>query len=826
MSGGRIAGIAVAAATYLIDKPYDYAVPESMAATLQKGVRVLVPFGRGNRISEGIVLSVSDEKGDAPGLKAIHSVLDAEPVLSRSGIRLALWMRERYFCAMYDAVRTILPAGLWFKTYVEYAICAPEKREEAYAAAEEIPEGIAVLDILYAAGGHKEEEELKALFGAPGMQALRALCDAGIVEKRAEAVRQVQDAKVKKIALAVSAEEAMAAVESKKKAAPLRYEVIRLLSTVGCASQAEICYFTGASTSTITSLKRSGLIEVWQEEKMRVERHFSAGASGEEICLNEEQSAAYERISALLRKKDGPSAALLHGVTGSGKTQVYIRLVQDALAMGKTAIVLVPEIALTPQMMDKFAAYFGDQAAMLHSGLRMTELYDQWKRIRRGEVKLVLGTRSAIFAPLEEIGLIILDEEQEASYQSENPPRYHAKEVAQYLCGEHQAVLVLGSATPSVVTAYEAQSGAYEYVPLRHRYNQKALPRVLFADMKDEIRRGNSGIISEKLRAELEHNIENGEQSILLLNRRGNSRMLLCGECGYVPECPRCSVPLTYHSANERFMCHYCGHSEHVKEICPECGGLMKHVGTGTQKAEEELRALFPNTEILRMDADTVSIRGGHEKILSEFSRKKVPILLGTQMVAKGLDFENVTLVGVLAADLSLYVDHYCAAERTFSLLTQVIGRAGRGEKTGRAVIQTFTPENEVLLCAAEQNYERFYAGEIRMRRVHAYPPFADLFTLVVSGTEESRVLRASALLRDAMRAALQNGAFGDEEISVVGPAPAPIAKVNQRYRYHIYLVAKNNKTVRAFLAHYLKEFSKNRENRGLNLFVNCNAAD
>lgn len=819
-----IARIAVSAATYLIDKPYDYAVPEQLCAVLEKGMRVLVPFGRGNRISEGIVLSV-EEGVKKRGLKSVLSLLDEQPVLDQTGIRLALWMRDRYFCTMYDAVRTILPAGLWFRTQIIYRVCEGVDKARAYADTEDLSGAGTLLDIVYANGKRAEEELLKASGGTKTSELLKALCERGILEHKAESIRHVKDGKLKMVTLAVSAEEAMAAVEGKQRSAPLRYEVIKLLSAVGTASQAEICYFTGASSSTITGLKKSGLVEVYEAEKLRID-HRSAPGSGPEIHLNEEQAAAFDQVAALT-EQDKASAVLLHGVTGSGKTQIYIRLVQKVLEQGKTAIVLVPEIALTPQMMDKFTAYFGDQVVMLHSALRMTELYDQWKRIRRGEVKLVLGTRSAIFAPLEHIGLIILDEEQESSYQSENPPRYHAREVARYLCAIHGAVLVLGSATPSVETAYAAQTGTYQYAALRKRYNQQALPQVVFADMKEELHRGNEGIISERLRLELEENLRRGEQSILLLNRRGSSRMLLCGECGHVPECPRCSVPLTYHSANGRLMCHYCGHSERVAETCPVCGGMMKHVGTGTQKAEEELKALFPNTAILRMDADTVAVKGGHEKILQTFSKRRVPILLGTQMVAKGLDFENVTLVGVLAADLSLYVDHYCAAERTFSLLTQVIGRAGRGGKNGRAVIQTYTPENEVLLCAAAQDYGRFYRSEIRMRKLHAYPPFFDLFTLVVSGMDESRVLRGSATLRDAMRAALgRSGTYEGEEIQVIGPAPAPIAKVNNRYRYHVYLVAKNDKTVRSFIDYYIKAFSRSKENRGVNIFVNCNATD
>ncbi len=820
----KIARVAVAAATYAIDKPYDYVIPALLESFLEKGMRVLVPFGRGNRVSEGVVLSL--ETGEKRrGLKAVLSLLDEQPVLDQAGIRLALWMRERYFCTMYDAVRTILPAGLWYRTQIVYSVCADLDKARAYERAEAFSGAGAVLDLVYANGRRADEELLKTAGGPRSAELLKALCDAGILEKKAEALRHVKDGKQKMVTLAVSAEEAMAAAAGKQCSAPLRSAVLQLLAAVGTASQAEICYFTGASSSTITGLKKAGLVEVYETEKLRIDRRVLP-QRGPEIQLNEEQETAFRQIAALTEQNTA-AAVLLHGVTGSGKTQVYIRLAQKVLAAGKTAIVLVPEIALTPQMMGQFSAYFGDQVVMLHSALRMTELYDQWKRIRRGEVKLVLGTRSAIFAPLQRVGLIILDEEQEASYQSENPPRYHAREVARYLCAVHGAVLVLGSATPSVESAYAAETGVYQYAALRSRYNRQALPRVVFADMKEELRQGNDGIVSHRLRQELEENLRRGEQSILLLNRRGSSRMLLCGECGHVPECPRCSVPLTYHSANGRLMCHYCGHSRLAEEICPACGGQMKHVGAGTQKAEEELKQLFPNTGILRMDADTVAARGGHEKILQTFAKRRVPILLGTQMVAKGLDFENVTLVGVLAADLSLYLNHYCAAERTFSLLTQVIGRAGRGGKNGRAVIQTYTPENEVLQCAAAQDYGSFYRGEIRMRRLHGTPPFMDLFTLVLSGMDESRVLHAGVTLREAMRAALgKNGAYQGKEIQVIGPAPAPVAKVNNRYRYHLYLAAHNDKTVRSFIEYYLKAFSSSGENRGVHIFVNCNATD
>ena len=364
----------------------------------------------------------------------------------------------------------------------------------------------------------------------------------------------------------------------------------------------------------------------------------------------------------------------------------------------------------------------------------------------------------------------------------------------------------------------------YRSLFLRRRYNEQALPQVTIADLRQEIRNGNAGSISEPLRRELELNISKGEQSILFLNRRGSSRMLLCGECGYVPECPRCSVPLTYHSANGQLMCHYCGHSQRVIEHCSLCGGQLKRVGTGTQKVEEELKELFPGISVLRMDADTVS--GGHEKVLREFQEKKIPILLGTQMVAKGLDFENVSLVGVLSADTSLYMDHYRAAERTFSLLTQVVGRAGRGSKSGRAVIQTYTPGNDVILAAAEQDYDRFYESEIRMRRIRRYPPFADLITFTVSGLEEGRVLRAAAELRDTLRQAVSVTEMNASMPEVLGPAPAPVLKVNNRFRYRCLLVGRNDKTTREIVSRMLKEFASRRENRGLSIFADCNAME
>ena len=810
--------VAVSAAPYSIDKPYSYLVPESLAAAVP-GVRVMVPFGRGNKESEGLILARVQEP-KLPGSKAIRQILDPEPVLDKAGIDLALWMRGRYFCTVFEAVKTILPAGLWYGLREIWSLAmAPEA---ARSAAVGIPGAWQVLDLLEKQGGKADIRVLRDALGDGAEKPLKAMKKAEILTCETDAKRKIADKSHRMVELAVNTEDAYALTEPKRRSAPARYEVVNFLATAGRTPAAEVSYYTGASARTLKAMEKAGLIAFSEEEELRVPS-LDDVEPGPEIVLNEEQQRAFEEILGRVQAAK-PSVTLLHGVTGSGKTQVYLRLVQETLALGKTAMVLVPEIVLTPQMMRKFSSYFGSRVAMLHSSLKMTERYDQWKRIRRGEVDVVLGTRSALFAPLKNLGLIIMDEEQEGSYQSENVPRYDAREVAKYLCVREKAALVFGSATPTVETAWAVEQGSYQKALLRRRYNENALPEVLIADLRQEILNGNPGLISTPLRQELEKNLAAGEQSILFLNRRGSSRMLLCGECGYVPQCPRCSTAMTYHSANGRLMCHYCGHSEPAADTCPECGGWMKHVGAGTQKVEEELRELFPEAGILRMDADTTA--GGHEEILQTFERERVPILLGTQMVAKGLDFENVTLVGVLSADISLYVDNYRAAERTFSLLTQVVGRAGRGGKTGRAVIQTYTPGNDVIRCAARQDYDAFYESEIRMRRLRRYPPFADLFTVTVSGTEEGRVLRAAVSVRETLRQLCRRPELAAGEPEVLGPAPAPVVKVNNRFRYRCTLVGKNDKATREMLAWLQKDFAKDSANRGMNLFVDHNAAD
>lgn len=817
----ELANLALSDVPYAADRAYTYLIPKELSGHVRAGMRVTVPFGRGNRLREAFVLETSRGEPER-GYKTVSAVLDDEPLMGDEGLRLIRWMKARYFCTYYDAVKTILPSGVWFRYRELWRLMDGLDRETALTAVPADSVEALLLRELCASGA-AETEALERTGGDETVKALKSLRAKGLVALEKIAVQTVGDKTARVVSLAVSREEAMAEAERKKNSASVRYAVVELLCAEGTLAASDIYYYTGATAATLRSLEKAGVIQISTEEVLRVPSYAPLSAAPP-IVLSGEQRAAFEGLDALARSGEA-KAALLHGVTASGKTQVYIRLIQETLARGGTALLLVPEIALTPQMMAKFTAYFGDSVAMLHSALRLTERYDQWKRIRRGEVKVVLGTRSAVFAPLRGLGLIIMDEEQETTYVSENPPRYHTRDIAQFRCAQHGALLLLGSATPTVETSYYARNGRYQVFSLYHRYHAQSLPKVAIADMRAELRAGNEGILSEPLRAELGENIARGEQSILFLNRRGSARMLLCGGCGAVPECPRCSVPLTYHSANGRLMCHYCGFSRPAFERCPDCGELMRPIGAGTQRVEQELRETFSGAEVLRMDADTVGASRGHEKLLKRFEEEKIPILLGTQMVAKGLDFENVTLVGVLAADLSLYVDNYHAAERTFSLLAQVVGRAGRGAKQGRAVIQTFTPGSDVIRAAAAQDYEAFYLSEIRMRKLRRYPPFADLFTLTVSGVDEGQVLRAALALRDALKAeTARREALGPLEPEVLGPASAPVAKVNNRYRYRIHIVARNTPEVRRLVSDFLLAFHRHRENRGLDLFADCNA--
>ena len=745
-----VAKIAVSAATYSIDRPFDYLVPEELVPLISVGTRVSVPFGNGNRSCEGVVLALADSSAHA-SLKAVQAVLDRENVLSETQVKLALFMRERFFCTVYDAVRAMLPAGLWFD----------------------------------------EQGRQKA-----------------------------NDKTVEIASLAISSDEAEALVDAKRLRSPQQSALLELLCCFGSLPVRDMLVHTGAKRPSLSALVNCGAVALSRREVYRRPEIKSPGSLPLPV-LNAAQQAAFEGLRSLASSGEA-KAALLFGVTGSGKTSVYIRLIDEMLKKGRSAILLVPEIALTPQMLSTFSAHFGDEVAVLHSSLSVGERYDEWKRIRRGEARLVIGTRSAVFAPVGDLGVLIIDEEQEETYKSENTPRYDAREVAKFLCARAGALLLLGSATPQIESMYRAKTGQYHYFELSERYNERELPSVEIVDMKRELRRGNAGDISSFLHEELQRNIDSGEQSILFINRRGSSKLVSCGECGFTYRCPKCSVSLTYHSARRRLMCHYCGYSRRVDSLCPDCGGELKFIGSGTQHVEQELRELFPETEILRMDTDTVTPAGSHEKLLDRFRDERIPIMVGTQMVTKGLNFENVTLVGVICADQSLYSGDYRAGERTFSLITQVVGRSGRGEKSGRAVIQTYTPDNQTIRQAAVQDYEEFYDSEIELRALQNAPPIVERYTVTASGQNEEQVEWTIRYLFDLLSLAARE----IPGTAVLGPAPLSVVKVNDRFRYRVNVTGKNGAAIRKFLSAAVIECSSDKRFRGVSIFADHDPAD
>ena len=810
-----IAKIAVSAANFAIDKPYSYRIPENME--LLPGQRVQLPFGRANKRTEGIVLAV--EPGDADKLKAVERCLDESPILTQKQLRLAAFLRERYFCTFYDAIRAMLPAGLWFQATEHFSLTEDRSWQEKTIRKDGALQLLQLLDSL---GGQAEGKLLREQI--PDEIRLAEVV-AYLVRKkwlsaRTDYARKTGDKTEKIATLAASPEEAMEYASHRPRSAAMQKSVLELMCSVGSVAVKELCYFTGASTATVNRLEKLGYITLMERPVLRCREIRPAKLDGP-LVLNPQQQTCFAGLREQMRSED-PGVALLHGVTGSGKTSVYISLIRDCLESDRTAMLLVPEIALTPQLLGLMAAHFGDRVAVLHSSLSAGERYDQWKRVRSGEARVVVGTRSAVFAPCTP-GLIILDEEQEHSYKSENSPRYSAREVAIWRGAKEKALVLLGSATPSIESMYRAQSGDYRLYTLTERYNGKPLPQVEIIDMREELKMGNDQSLSIPLRQALMDTRDAGKQTILLLNRRGNSRALVCVDCREIPECPRCSVRLTYHSANHRLMCHYCGHSQTVPERCPACGGPLKTIGTGTQKVQAELEYLFPEMETDRMDADTVSAVNTHEKILEHFQKEKVPVLIGTQMVAKGLNLPDVTLVGVLDADLSLYTGGYRAGETTFNMLTQVVGRAGRGDFPGRAMIQTLVPEHQVIRLAARQDYAGFYALEINLRRVQNAPPFGDIATVTFVGQEEGAVLRGAAKFRDSLVSCLRQADYRAEQCGVLGPAPCPVPKINYHFRYRLTLRCHMTRNLRLLVAHLLREFSKDKGNRGVSAFVDVN---
>ena len=806
--------IAVEQAAFSYDKPYSYRWSEELLGEPLIGLRVVVPFGGGNRRRQGLVLEL-DDVTDPARCKPVLSRMDETPLLSEEMVALARFLQERTFCPLFDAVRAMLPTGLYMqlRPVLRPAVDVPPETLETLTPNERQ----LLAFVSRCPGGADQETLLKRVGMVEDAPALRHLLELGVLLRTEDASQKWGDATLRMVRLCPPPEEEPLKLTEKQQA------VYRLLQDAGAASVKEVCYFAGVTPAVVRTLEKKGLVQVYDAEVLRSPYAASAApAAPKAYTLNEEQQQALERLTELYA---GPSAAaaLLHGVTGSGKTAVYMNLIDRVLADGKQIIVLVPEISLTPQTMALFLERYGKQVAVLHSGLAIGERMDEWKRVRRGEARIVVGTRSAVFAPCEELGLIILDEEQEHTYKSESTPRYHARDVARFRCARHNALLLLSSATPSVESYHAALSGRYALVELTKRFGDTELPAVTVADRRQEP--DSETAIGATLERAMRECLDAGQQVILLLNRRGFHTHVSCRSCGQVVTCPACSISMTYHKANRRLMCHYCGHSQLPPTICPTCGSdKLRYTGQGTQLVEEQLEELFPGVPVLRMDTDTTMSRFAYENHFRDFAAGKYRIMIGTQMVAKGLDFPQVGLVGVLSADQSLYGEDYRCFETTFSLLTQVIGRAGRRGQQGRAVIQTFTPDNPVIELASAQDYKSFYELEIASRRMMHYPPFADLLLFGFTGLQEGEVRQAAARMLERLRAAA-TGAYAGLPMIALDPTPASVLRVAGKYRYKLIVKARNTAAMRRMVRESMQLFLADPVNRRISLYVDINPA-
>lgn len=808
MNSDLTAKVAVENTVYSFDKDFSYKVPENLKNSCKVGVRVLVPFGKGNRKRQGIILSFCCESSEK--LKSIISVLDDEPVLSEEMINTAIFMKEHYFCTLYDAVKTMLPAGINYKMTTVYGA------KEISSDQQPVDEEQRVYNYLISKRKPVKSEVILEAFGYTDTSLLDKMVLDGYLYKSDEAFRKVSDAVMKMTAITPDADINSVNLTEKQK------NVLDLIAMTGGTSVKEVCYFTGVSTSVIDTLHKKNLIYFYDEEVFRIDNRI-ADAEVPEIILSDEQKAACNSLYDEY-KDNKPHTSLLYGVTGSGKTSVFIKLIEKALEDNKGIIVMVPEISLTPQFVSLFSKRFGDKIAVFHSALSLGERLDEYKRVKKGLAQIVIGTRSAVFAPFEKIGLIIMDEEQEYSYKSESSPRYHAREIAKFRCFHNNALLVLSSATPSIETYYYAKNGRYSLNVLSKRFGTAVLPDVVTADMNIEVQNGNVTGFSNVLLEGIESNLENGKQSIILLNRRGYNTFVTCRMCGDAVVCPNCSISMTYHSRNNRMMCHYCGHSIPYTDECPTCHSKsLRFGGTGTQKAEDTISEIFPDARILRMDADATSSKSSYEKMISAFANGEYDILIGTQMVAKGLNFPNVTLVGVLNTDQMLYADDYRSYERSFSLLTQVVGRSGRGNSKGMAVIQSYTPDNLIISMAAKQDYDTFYDTEINIRKGMLYPPFADICLIGFVGESQHLTLRAAnAFLQSFIKYARSE--YPKLPLRILGPSPALVVKVSNKFRYKLIVKCKNNREFRKLLSTLLVEFGNNKEYSNVTAYADMNA--
>lgn len=806
-----LARLAVENTTYRFDKPFTYIVPASLANAVHPGVRVTVPFGAGNRTRVAMVLELTYEAADTAKLKEILSVLDKEPLLSDEMLSLAVWMKSRYYCTLFEAIKLMIPTGIGYRITNRYRMSSAFKNYDR----EQFDD--LSWQIIMTVSGAKQGIPAAQLSQKLGIEekcdALLSLLEQGIVIRENAASRNLHDATSKMIC---------AVPDFEGNLSPKQQSVYETLCEVGTVSMREISYFTGVSAAVIKALQDKGAAEIFEVERFRRPKVNEL----KEIVLPEELSEEQAREAAeIIRECDAPdpAVALLYGITGSGKTAVFMHVIRHVLEKGRSVIVTVPEISLTPQTLAVFTAAFGDTVAVFHSGLSIGERMDEWKRVRSGQAKIVVGTRSAVFAPVRNLGLIVMDEEQEGTYKSESSPRYHAREVAKFRVNYHRAYCLLCSATPSVESYFMAKNGKYRYHALLNRYGDAIVPQVRLVDMNTEDLYRGKPLISTALAHAVSENLRDGKQSILLLNRRGYHTYAVCKNCKTVVTCPNCSISLTYHAVNRRLMCHYCGHSEPAQIHCSACGSTeITFSGGGTQKAEDQLAEAFPEARILRVDTDTTANKYALEKKLAAFAAGEYDIMIGTQMVAKGLDFENVTLVGVLSADQSLYSDDYRSNERTFDLLTQVVGRAGRGRFRGMALIQTHVPENTYLHLAAEQDYPRFFDTEIRFRRAMLYPPFSDILQIGFVGEKEPLVRDAAEFFSQRLRETFHRE-YPDLPLRLLRASAASVSRVGGKYRYKIIIKYKNSKVFREVISSLLIAFSTEKKFSSVTAYADPN---
>ncbi len=768
-----------------IDRDYDYILPSSFGASVLPGMRVLVPFGNGNVLKKAMVLSVFE--GDAlPEFKEIVRVLDGKPMLDPTHLKLAQWMAEHYFVTRYQAIRCMIPRGLDYTVNETYALNSA--REDFPAEYQEL------VDYLRQIEKPVKRSDFPAKLKKLCLSAYRD----GVLIEQIKTIRNIGDLKEKRIRRAQPVEQIEQYLAELSHRFEKQRDFLLLFLDESDLSAKDALYYSGCGVSTVKTLAQKGLIEVYSEAKERVPyRTMVRQEQQSPLDLQPEQKVAYNDISATFHTE---ATHLLYGVTGSGKTHVFMRLMDDLVAQGKSVLMMVPEIALTPQMLDRFYQRYGNCVSVLHSGLSIGEKADEWKKIHRGEAKIVVGTRSAVFAPLKDLGLIIIDEEHESTYKSETSPRFHARDIARFISHYEKIPVLLASATPSMESYYAAERGKYQLHRLSKRYNSAPLPEVQLIDMKEEALTDGSRIFSPQLLQAIETTLASKEQAILFLNRRGMHSVVGCSSCGAVAKCPSCGIALTYHKPNQRLMCHYCGYNIKRFTKCPECDSEhIKMLGLGTQYVEEELESLFPDARILRMDVDTIDSYLSYGEKLSDFRNRKYDIMLGTQMVAKGLDFPSVTLVGVLQADMSLYADDFRANERTFDLLTQVCGRSGRSEKAGKAIIQTYCPDHRVIALSKDQNYEEFYRQELAFRRLVGYPPFCDILLIMVEGYSAETVSKGiTAVYRHLQNAS--NGAYNDIPLRLLSPVIPKINMIRGKYRMQMLVKCRNSAKLRKLI--------------------------